>query len=318
MEILATYILAIDTLSQKSVAIKKIYYLDYYLQKEKMSFLAEEIKILSKVNHPHIIQLIDVYHEFGNVYQVLELMENGNLYDFITTNGAVNENEARKWMRQIVSAVEYLHCNLIAHLDLRLENLLLDRENNVIITDFGISKVVEPGPGQYFLKNYGNPIYNPPEVLKSKLVIGFGVDIWSLGVILFVLLSKRFPFDGDNSNSILSDIEGGVEINDDLSDECRDLIYKIFNSSNEEDRIKLNEIKYHPWLDKGFFAILPSYLKNLKPIDELNDEIIDQLSDIFFYNRKEVSKMLLSNINPQLSYSYHLLLDKLKKKRKKK
>jgi carbon catabolite-derepressing protein kinase len=117
------------------------------------------------------------------------------LFDYIVQNGKVSEAGARRFFQQIISAVEYCHRHKVAHRDLKPENLLLDDQLNVKIADFGLSNIMHDGS---FLKtSCGSPNYAAPEVINGKLYAGPEVDVWSCGVILYVLLCGRLPFDDE-------------------------------------------------------------------------------------------------------------------------
>lgn len=119
----------------------------------------------------------------------------GELFDYIVKNGKMREEEARRFFQQIICAVEYCHRHKIVHRDLKPENLLLDEFMNVKIADFGLSNIMTDGN---FLKtSCGSPNYAAPEVISGKLYAGPEVDVWSSGVILYVLLCGKLPFDDD-------------------------------------------------------------------------------------------------------------------------
>lgn len=179
----------------------------------------------------------------------------GELFDYIVNNGRLAEDKARKFFQQIVCAVEYCHRHKIVHRDLKPENLLLDDHYNVKIADFGLSNIMTDGN---FLKtSCGSPNYAAPEVISGKLYAGPEVDVWSCGVILYVLLVGRLPFDDEYIPTLFKKIAAGnYSIPSYLSPGAVSLIKKML-MVNPVHRITVAEIRQDPWFTKD----LPSYLK---------------------------------------------------------
>eukprot|EP00456_Euglypha_rotunda_P051824 TRINITY_DN41824_c0_g1_i7.p1 TRINITY_DN41824_c0_g1~~TRINITY_DN41824_c0_g1_i7.p1 ORF type:complete len:219 (+),score=33.66 TRINITY_DN41824_c0_g1_i7:144-800(+) len=148
-----------------------------------------EIQILQRFRHPHIIRLYQVVDTPTDVYQVMEYVPGGELFDYIVAQGRLEEQEARILFQQIVSGVDYCHQHMVVHRDLKPENLLLDAENNIKIADFGLSNTMRDG---LFLKtSCGSPNYAAPEVISGNLYAGPEVDVWSCGVILYAILCGK-------------------------------------------------------------------------------------------------------------------------------
>jgi len=171
---------------------------------EELNLLHREIDIMRKLKHKNIIGLIEVYDEKDYIYLVMEMVAGGELFDQIVSRGTYSEADAANVVRQILEAVEYMHENGIAHRDLKPENLLCSGPSNEIIkvTDFGLSKDF----GTASLRtSCGTPDYVAPEVLKGQPYDNM-VDIWSIGVITYILLCGFPPFYGNNDQQIFEKI----------------------------------------------------------------------------------------------------------------
>ncbi|KAF2871588.1 serine threonine protein kinase-like protein SNF1p [Massariosphaeria phaeospora] len=216
--------------------------------------IEREIQYLQLLRHPHIIKLYTVITTATDIIMVLEYA-GGELFDYIVTNGRLAEDKARKFFQQIVCAVEYCHRHKIVHRDLKPENLLLDDQFNVKIADFGLSNIMTDGN---FLKtSCGSPNYAAPEVISGKLYAGPEVDVWSCGVILYVLLVGRLPFDDEYIPTLFKKIAAGnYSIPNYLSPGAISLIKKML-MVNPVHRITVAEIRQDPWFTKD----LPSYLE---------------------------------------------------------
>jgi len=191
----------------------------------------------------------------------------GELFEYIVTHGRLHEPQARKFFQQIVCAVEYCHRHKIVHRDLKPENLLLDDNFNVKIADFGLSNIMTDGN---FLKtSCGSPNYAAPEVISGKLYAGPEVDVWSCGVILYVLLVGRLPFDDEYIPTLFKKIAAGnYHMPNYLSQGATSLIRKML-SVNPVHRITIAEIRQDPWFTKD----LPLYLE--PPREEFIDTGMD-------------------------------------------
>ncbi|GAA5980519.1 hypothetical protein JCM10908_001677 [Rhodotorula pacifica] len=212
-----------------------------------------EIQYLSLLRHPHIIKLYDVISSPSDIVMVIEYLS-GELFDYIVRRGKMPEDEARRFFQQIMSALDYCHSHNIVHRDLKPENLLLDENLNVKIADFGLSNIMRDGD---FLKtSCGSPNYAAPEVISGKLYAGPEIDIWSCGVILYVMLCGRLPFDDDHIPLLFKKINGGIfSLPPFLSSEARSLLSRMLTVDSNK-RIKLHEIRQLPWFQKD----LPKYL----------------------------------------------------------
>ncbi|KAH0862288.1 hypothetical protein HID58_079499 [Brassica napus] len=190
--------LATDTVSGQSFAVKII-------DKSRTSRInvpfqiKREIRTLKVLKHPNIVRLHEVLASKTKIYMVLECVTGGDLFDRIVSKGKLSETEGRKMFQQLIDGISYCHNKSIFHRDLKLENVLLDANGHIKITDFGLSAV-----SQHFREDgllhttCGSPNYVTPEVLANKGYDGAASDIWSCGVILYVILTGCLPFDDTN------------------------------------------------------------------------------------------------------------------------
>ena len=210
-----------------------------------------EVNILSKLTHPNIMEIYEFYEDKANFYIVSELCKGGELFDKITEKGCFKEAEACPIMLQIVSAICYSHSNRIVHRDIKPENIMLEKTNN----DNLLIKLIDWGGARYFSKNKkmstikGTPYYIAPEVLKE--VYDEKCDIWSIGVIFYVLLCGYPPFNGDKDIEIMQNVQRGQfffpeEEWDVISPEAKDLIRKMLTYDPAK-RISAKDILLHPW-----------------------------------------------------------------------
>jgi 5'-AMP-activated protein kinase catalytic alpha subunit len=271
-----------------------------------------EIKILQYLMHPHVVQLYEVVRSPSDIFLVMEYMEEGELHDHVVLHGrGFAENEARRLFQQIISGLEFCHRNMIVHRDLKLENLLLDSTGSVKIIDFGLGNVMRDG---HFLKTHcGSYNYAAPELLAGKLYAGPEVDVWSSGVILYVLLCGGLPFDDANIPQLLDKIKNGVYfLPSHLTPGSRDLIAHMLVVDPLR-RITIAEIKMHAW----FQARLPRYLavpypdsnQQAKNIDE---DILQAVTSVGF-DRRDVIKSLQDRVQNQATVVYYLVRDKLRR-----
>lgn len=215
--------------------------------------IEREIQYLQLLRHPHIIKLYTVITTPTDIIMVLEYA-GGELFDYIVQNGKMQERKARTFFQQIICAVEYCHRHKIVHRDLKPENLLLDEQLNVKIADFGLSNIMTDGN---FLKtSCGSPNYAAPEVISGKLYAGPEVDVWSCGVILYVLLVGRLPFDDEYIPALFKKIaQGQYHIPPFISPGAARLI-KSMLQVNPVNRIGIAEIRMDPWFQEDLAEYL--------------------------------------------------------------
>eukprot|EP01039_Chlorochromonas_danica_P007127 gene7127-7880_t len=220
------------------------------IEPEEKSLLRTEIAVLKLVNHPNIIKMMGLYETKSHIYIVMEMLKGGELFERIVGRPRFTEMEAAKLMRPLLESVAYLHDLGIVHRDLKPENILCGEElEDLKIADFGLSKMILPK--EKMDAACGTLSYVAPEVLTMQ---GYGkeADLWSVGVILFLLLCGKLPFDGDDHNEIIrSTIQADLKVNptvwSKLTEDAKNLITSLLNK-NPKDRITAREALRHPFL----------------------------------------------------------------------
>ncbi|XP_057672062.1 MAP/microtubule affinity-regulating kinase 3-like isoform X31 [Diorhabda carinulata] len=212
--------------------------------------LFREVRIMKMLDHPNIVKLFQVIETEKTLYLVMEYASGGEVFDYLVLHGRMKEKEARAKFRQIVSAVQYCHQKRIIHRDLKAENLLLDSEMNIKIADFGFSN--EFTPGNKLDTFCGSPPYAAPELFQGKKYDGPEVDVWSLGVILYTLVSGSLPFDGSTLRELRERVlRGKYRIPFYMSTDCENLLKK-FLVLNPAKRASLETIMKDKWMNQGY------------------------------------------------------------------
>ncbi|XP_038865539.1 MAP/microtubule affinity-regulating kinase 3-like isoform X6 [Salvelinus namaycush] len=216
--------LARHILTGREVAIKIID--KTQLNPNSLQKLFREVRIMKLLNHPNIVKLFEVIETERTLYLVMEYASGGEVFDYLVAHGRMKEKEARAKFRQIVSAVQYCHQKHIVHRDLKAENLLLDADMNIKIADFGFSN--EFTLGNKLDTFCGSPPYAAPELFQGKKYDGPEVDVWSLGVILYTLVSGSLPFDGQNLKELRERVlRGKYRIPFYMSTDCENLLKRF-------------------------------------------------------------------------------------------
>ncbi|XP_051535384.1 serine/threonine-protein kinase MARK2-like isoform X10 [Myxocyprinus asiaticus] len=239
--------LARHVLTGKEVAVKIID--KTQLNSSSLQKLFREVRIMKLLNHPNIVKLFEVIETEKTLYLVMEYASGGEVFDYLVAHGRMKEKEARAKFRQIVSAVQYCHQKCIVHRDLKAENLLLDADMNIKIADFGFSN--EFTVGNKLDTFCGSPPYAAPELFQGKKYDGPEVDVWSLGVILYTLVSGSLPFDGQNLKELRERVlRGKYRIPFYMSTDCENLLKK-FLILNPTKRGSLEQIMKDRWMNVG-------------------------------------------------------------------
>lgn len=170
-------------------------------------FFPRELNILTKLEHPNIIQIHSILQRGPKIFIFMRYAENGDLLNYIKKHGPVNEQQSKKWFAQMVKAVRYLHAHDIAHRDLKCENILLTKKMNIKLADFGFARYCSDEHGKRVLSETycGSAAYAAPEVVKGVPYDPKTADVWSLGIILFIMLNAKMPFDDSNLHKLLED-----------------------------------------------------------------------------------------------------------------
>ncbi|KAK3930764.1 Serine/threonine-protein kinase MARK2 [Frankliniella fusca] len=262
---------------------------------------------MKMLDHPNIVKLFQVIETEKTLYLVMEYASGGEVFDYLVLHGRMKEKEARAKFRQIVSAVQYCHQKKIIHRDLKAENLLLDSEMNIKIADFGFSN--EFTPGNKLDTFCGSPPYAAPELFQGKKYDGPEVDVWSLGVILYTLVSGSLPFDGTTLRELRERVlRGKYRIPFYMSTDCENLLKK-FLVLNPAKRASLETIMKDKWMNLGYEEDeLKPYLepepdfKDLKRIGMTSEALVGM-----GYSRSEIEDSLAQAKYDDVFATYLLL-----------
>nr|XP_008514945.1 PREDICTED: serine/threonine-protein kinase SIK3 isoform X5 [Equus przewalskii] len=267
--------------------------------------------------HPHIIRLYQVMETERMIYLVTEYASGGEIFDHLVAHGRMAEKEARRKFKQIVAAVYFCHCRNIVHRDLKAENLLLDANLNIKIADFGFSNLFTPGQ---LLKTWcGSPPYAAPELFEGKEYDGPKVDIWSLGVVLYVLVCGALPFDGSTLQNLRARVlSGKFRIPFFMSTECEHLIRHMLVLDPNK-RLSMEQICKHKWMklgdtDPNFDRLIAEcqQLKEERQMDPLNEDVLLAMEDMGL-DKERTLQSLRSDAYDHYSAIYSLLCDRHKR-----
>uniref|UniRef100_A0A669EGM2 Serine/threonine-protein kinase BRSK2 n=1 Tax=Oreochromis niloticus TaxID=8128 RepID=A0A669EGM2_ORENI len=306
--------LGVHCITGQKVAIKIV-------NREKLSEsvlmkVEREIAILKLIEHPHVLKLHDVYENNKYLYLVLEHVSGGELFDYLVKKGRLTPKEARKFFRQIISALDFCHSHSICHRDLKPENLLLDEKNNIRIADFGMASLQV---GDSLLEtSCGSPHYACPEVIRGEKYDGRRADVWSCGVILFALLVGALPFDHDNLRQLLEKVKSGVfHMPHFIPPDCQSLL-KGMIEVNPEKRLTLEAIQKHSWYLGGRNEPCPEQppprrvcVRRILSLTELDPDVLDSMHSLgCFRDRVKLTRDLQCEEENQEKMIYYLLLDR--------
>uniref|UniRef100_A0A674JWY2 Serine/threonine-protein kinase MARK1 n=1 Tax=Terrapene triunguis TaxID=2587831 RepID=A0A674JWY2_9SAUR len=293
--------LARHVLTGREVAVKIID--KTQLNPTSLQKLFREVRIMKILNHPSIVKLFEVIETEKTLYLVMEYASGGEVFDYLVAHGRMKEKEARAKFRQIVSAVQYCHQKCIVHRDLKAENLLLDADMNIKIADFGFSN--EFTIGNKLDTFCGSPPYAAPELFQGKKYDGPEVDVWSLGVILYTLVSGSLPFDGQNLKELRERVlRGKYRIPFYMSTDCENLLKKLL-VLNPIKRGSLEQIMKDRWMNVGHDE------EELKPYTEPEPDFNDtKRIDIMVtmgFSREEIHESLVKQKYDEVMATYLLL-----------
>ncbi|EES15653.1 hypothetical protein BDA96_08G035400 [Sorghum bicolor] len=237
--------------SNQSVAIKMMDK-DKVLKVGLSEQIKREIRTMRLVEHKNIVHLHEVMATRNKIYIVMEYVKGGELFDKIDKSGKLTEAAAHKYFQQLISAVDHCHSRGVYHRDLKPENLLLDENENLKVSDFGLSALSESKRQDGLLHTTcGTPAYVAPEVISKIGYDGAKSDIWSCGVVLFVLAAGYLPFQGPNLMEMYRKIQhGDFRCPSWFSHKLKKLLYKILDP-NPSTRISIQKIKESTWFRKG-------------------------------------------------------------------
>ena len=262
--------------------------------------IRREINLLRAMHHPHIVKLYEYRDNGADILLMMEYISGGDLFDRIVNHKdqRFSEREARPLFRQIISAVDYCHQNRIIHRDLKPENLMVDDRNQIKLIDFGFANIYSP---RGFLEtNCGSPLYASPEIVQGVKYVGPEVDIWSLGVILFAMLTGTLPFEDENLKGLYAKIcAGKYTCPSYLSPEAQDLI-RMMLTTDPKQRATMKDIKFSTWIMNGSIYPPENFLPFRQPLTRsgltmsaVRDDIIQALEDYGFTEPGLTRQMVL-------------------------
>lgn len=288
-------VLAYDTENEQRVAIKIVKRRENLpVCEEAERRIYREVVISTLLNHPNIVRLLDFAYTRTHFFLIFEYVKGVQLYDAVLRNGYIEEAEARRYFRQIVSAIDYVHRNCIAHRDLKIENILIDQNGNIKIIDFGLSNFYD---NKALLNTCcGSLYFAAPELLLGQRYYGPEVDVWSLGVVLYVMLCGKVPFDDESVYVLQGKIKSAqFEFCRQISGDARDLILGMLVADG--DRHTLEKVKTSPWLNIGFESIVHNYMADRPPITKINPECMHALSAAISFQFQNVEEEIANHMD---------------------
>ncbi|XP_014209439.1 serine/threonine-protein kinase SIK3-like isoform X2 [Copidosoma floridanum] len=283
------------------------------LDEDNLAKIFREVSIMKRLRHPHIIRLYQVMETEKMIYLVTELASGGEIFDYLVKNGKMSEPEARRVFHQIIQAVAYLHKKGIVHRDLKSENVLLDADNNVKLVDFGFSN--EYTPGVLLTTWCGSPPYAAPEIFQGRQYDGPKVDIWSLGVVLYVLVCGALPFNGPTMHLLTSAVfSGKFRVPFFMSQDCEHLL-KHMLVPDPERRYSIPQILAHRWMggDGSGQPVesvidMPDTTASTLPLNQL---VIESMLTLPGLDLDTLLQSVQGNAFNHISAIYNLLVDQL-------
>ncbi|XP_061558521.1 MAP/microtubule affinity-regulating kinase 4 isoform X1 [Phycodurus eques] len=293
--------LARHILTGREVAIKIID--KTQLNPTSLQKLFREVRIMKGLNHPNIVQLFEVIETDKTLYLIMEYASGGEVFDYLVSHGRMKEVEARAKFRQIVSAVHYCHTKNIVHRDLKAENLLLDADANIKIADFGFSN--EFTLGNKLDTFCGSPPYAAPELFQGKKYDGPEVDVWSLGVILYTLVSGSLPFDGQNLKELRERVlRGKYRVPFYMSTDCEGILRR-FLVLNPAKRCTLDQVMKDKWINSGYEG--EDLKPHIEPIEDYSDPARIEVMVGMGFTPEEIKDSLLNQKYNEVTATYLLL-----------
>ncbi|XP_045338711.1 serine/threonine-protein kinase SIK2 isoform X2 [Leopardus geoffroyi] len=275
-----------------------------------------EVQIMKMLDHPHIIKLYQVMETKNMLYLVTEYAKNGEIFDYLANHGRLNESEARRKFWQILSAVDYCHGRKIVHRDLKAENLLLDSNMNIKLADFGFGNFFKSG--ELLATWCGSPPYAAPEVFEGQQYEGPQLDIWSMGVVLYVLVCGALPFDGPTLPILRQRVlEGRFRIPYFMSEDCEHLIRRMLVLDPSK-RLTIAQIKEHKWMlvevPVQRPVLYPQGQENEPSIGEFNEQVLRLMHSLGIDQQKTIESLQNKSYN-HFAAIYYLLVERLKSHR---
>ncbi|WCJ29622.1 CBL-interacting protein kinase 24 [Euphorbia peplus] len=280
------------------------------LKHKMVDQIKREISIMKIVRHPNIVRLHEVLASRTKIYIILEFVTGGELFDKIVHQGRLSENDARRYFQQLIDAVAHCHHKGVYHRDLKPENLLLDSFGKLKVSDFGLSALPQKGVGLLHT-TCGTPNYVAPEVLTHQGYDGAAADVWSCGVILYVLMAGYLPFDEIDLPTLYKKINAAEYTCPFwFSPGAKALIDRILNP-NPRTRIKIEGIRKNPWFRKNYVPVKRSEESEVN-LDDV-DAVFGDIEDKYVAEKSETSEggPLIMNAFEMITLSQGLNLSAL-------
>ena len=289
-------------LTGESVAIKILDKLILSQTPEDYELVRQEISILKIVKHKYIVRLYEILQTPQHIYIVMEYCEGKDLMDFILSKKHLSEVESLKYFQQLINALFYLHSQNIAHRDVKIDNMLLDKNKNLKLVDFGLS--TKYSDDTLLDQPCGTVVYAAPEVLDGNEYHGMLADVWSSGIVLYGMAAGYLPFSDQNDEVNKKDVlEGRIEIPDFFSPMLKDLLHHML----------LEDIRQHPWFNfVKQINLIPGIIIGYNKIPV--DENILNLCVTYNADKNKVEQSVKNNKYDSGSALYYLLVKKITKK----
>ncbi|QEU59283.1 Rad53 [Kluyveromyces lactis] len=256
---------------------------------DKFDGVKRELDVLQKLNHPRIVKLKDFFEDNDNYYMLMEFVSGGDLMDFVAAHGTVGEDAGREITRQVLEAVKYMHDQGISHRDLKPDNIMIEQDDPVLIkiTDFGLAKVQNQNT---FLNTFcGTLAYVAPEVIDGKNaedktnrdLYSSLVDMWSIGCLVYVILTGHLPFSGQSQNELFKQIKRGSYHEGPLKDyriseEARNFIDCLLNVDPKE-RMNAGKALQHPWMKMAYVDSMQSQISISQSLSQ--QQFVDSMNE---------------------------------------
>ena len=263
---------------------------------------------MERLDHPLVIRLFETVESSRRIHLVMEYLGTSNLCTHVKAKRKLPEDEARRYFVQIAQGLEYMHVQSIIHRDIKLENVLFDDEKNAKLIDFGFSVQCKDKKLKVFC---GTPSYMAPEIVKRTEYRGKPIDIWSLGVVLYAMMSGCFPFSAKTYPDLYKKIiKGHFRFPDSFSPSLRDLICNMLRADPSE-RFTIQQCRNHPWAikynPKSLKCTMASqYTVSKDPRHDIYKEVIDRMM-VLGINREELISDLMHRKRNSLTACYYLL-----------
>lgn len=295
-------------IAREKVAVKIVTKKAVLLRDVVKRSVRREAVLLQRLDHVNIVRLYEIMETENSYYLVLELAEAGDFIKYLSKQKVLAEKEVQKYISQIASALDHMHASNILHRDLKLENLLLDKDHNIKIIDFGLGNVFY---GDSSLNTQcGSPVYAAPEMFCHNHY-GPGVDIWSMGICMYAMLQGRLPFPPDQADNLAllqATILRGARIPDDLTPECEDLLSRLL-AVNVADRISVDGVLAHSFLVDNPQT---NAIKKQPPVAKLHPvvpkaTVVNYMTTVFNFIEDEIFYSVIERKMNAVAATYHLL-----------